>query len=129
MGARDAKEIARKLAARGASVRFVAMRWSLAAIVMMVALSACDRSPPPAVVSAPRAKEYLLEIRPVTPLLPERVTHVAVDANGNIYWVQETANGDDMAFAIGEGGVPRATQLASRGERGLLAMLGLGEGS
>jgi hypothetical protein len=37
---------------------------------------------------------------------------VTVDRLGNVYWVQETDRGDDTMFVIGEGGIPRATQLA-----------------
>src|SRR4051812_19566369 len=69
--------------------------------------SACDRRP--AAAPLPPSTQplgYQLEIKPLTPLLPARDTHVAVDSLGNVYWVQESDRGDDTLFVIGEGEIP-----------------------
>lgn len=85
--------------------------------IVLLALScvACDRTPArvpmPATAPAPTLE---LELRPITPLVAGRSTHVTVDPLGNIYWVQESPDvGNDTLFAIGEGEIPRATQLSA----------------
>jgi hypothetical protein len=77
-------------------------------------VAGCDRDKPRAAVAATRPAEPVLDLamKPLTPLLPNRPTHATVDTLGNIYWVQETDRGDDTMFVIGEGGIPRATQLS-----------------
>jgi hypothetical protein len=83
------------------------------ALAFALALAACDRRPSaPAVATAPAAVALELELKPITPLLPNRPTHVTVDMLGNIYWVQEGDRADDTMFVIGEGDIPRATQLS-----------------
>src|SRR3954470_7618114 len=88
---------------------------SFLAILMILALLVfgCDRTSSAPQSEAPRVKLYSLELWPVTPLLPTRPTHVAIDAIGNLHWVQETEDGDDVVFVMGEGAIPRATQLTS----------------
>ncbi len=81
--------------------------------IFALVVGACDRSPPAPQQQAPRVKLYSLELWPVTPLLPSRPTHVAIDVIGNLYWVQETEDGDDIVFVMGEGAIPRATLLTS----------------
>src|SRR4051812_48230302 len=36
------------------------------------------------------AGPVMVELAPITPLLPRLRTHVAVDGHGNLYWVQES---------------------------------------
>lgn len=49
-------------------------------------------------------------ITSITPLLPARVTHLAVDSNGQIFWLQETDHRQsDAVFRLGAGDVPEAT--------------------
>lgn len=83
-----------------------------ALVLIGLLLVACDDTPvyvaPPS--SRPAALELVL--KPITPLLPNRPTHVAVDPLGNVYWSQETDRRDDTLFVIGEGEIPRATQLS-----------------
>jgi hypothetical protein len=81
-------------------------------LALIAPLSSCDRSPPPAVTTAPSEPVLDLDLKPLTPLLPNRPTHVAVDNLGNIYWAQETDREDDTLFVIGQGEIPRATQLS-----------------
>jgi hypothetical protein len=84
---------------------------ALAAIGFGGSTCSCDRNPPAApVVYTPPT----VEIRTVTQLLPTRPTHVAVDVRGNIYWVQETDEGNDLVFVAGDSVVPRATRLSSK---------------
>ena len=87
-------------------------RSTILALLIAVLLSACDEERP-VVLPATRPSEPALDLslKPLTPLLPNRPTHVTVDRLGNVYWVQETDRGDDAMFVIGEGGIPRATQL------------------
>ena len=82
-------------------------------VAIALAPAACDRRPVASLPStAPTQPVLELELKPLTPLLPNRMTHVAVDPLGNIYWVQETDRADDTLFVIGEGDIPRATQLS-----------------
>lgn len=56
-------------------------------------------------------------------LLPtSRPTHLARGDDATIWWVQESDDGHDVAFALGGDGVPRATALTTNG---VLAALGL----
>jgi hypothetical protein len=76
--------------------------------------TSCERERPRALpASAPAQPVTDLELKPVTPLIPGRVTHLAVDGSGNIYWSQEGDRRDDTMFVIGEGDIPRATQLSA----------------
>src|SRR4051812_11336943 len=87
------------------------------AIPLLLALAmliSCDSSPPPAPTTTPANEPlFQLDLKPLTPLLPNRPTHVAVDPLGNVYWVQEADRQDDTLFVIGEGEIPRATQLSA----------------
>jgi hypothetical protein len=91
------------------------MRWiAPAALLITLGLISCDRRPATApVTTAPNPPTLELELKPITPLLPERPTHVAVDTLGNIYWVQEGDRADDTMFVIGQGDIPRVTQLSA----------------
>src|SRR5690242_20504676 len=78
----------------------------------------CDRRPATsgagggaAAVAAP--PEYELELKPLTPLAENAPTHIVVDSLGNICWVQETERKDDTLFIMGEGLIPRTTELSS----------------
>jgi len=90
------------------------------------ALPGCDDERPKPVPATRPAAALDLELKPLTPLLPNRPTHVTVDRVGNVYWVQETDRGDDAMFVIGEGGIPRATQLAAPN---IAALLGAADGA
>ncbi len=91
-------------------------RIALPALLLALLCTACDRTPARVTVpsTAPAAPTLELELKPVTPLVSGRPTHVAVDPLGNIYWVQESPDrGDDTLFVIGDGEIPRATQLSA----------------
>src|SRR5439155_7259479 len=126
---------------RGASDTFARrMSGRILIWLMMVAIAlapaACDRRPVASLPStAPTQPVLELELKPLTPLLPNRITHVAVDPLGNIYWVQETDRADDTLFVIGEGDIPRATQLSvaniaaalgAPGGRGIIQVIAVG---
>src|SRR3954464_13512369 len=55
----------------------------LAAIFVATSLG-CDREPPRPLTTAPAGPVMQLELKPLTPLLPNRPTHVVVDSLGNI---------------------------------------------
>src|SRR2546428_5668120 len=98
----------------------------LACLSILAVVCACDRNPQRAPVSTtPADTVFELDLKPVTPLLPNRPTHYAVDSFGNIYWVQESDRGDDTMFVIGQGEIPRATQLSALN---VAAALGSSEG-
>ncbi|MEO6435166.1 MAG: hypothetical protein ABIP55_05335 [Tepidisphaeraceae bacterium] len=84
-----------------------------ALVLAMVSLGSCDRDTPAPATPAPATGKYELDLKPLTPLLPNRPTHIAADPLGNMYWVQESDRGDDTLFVIGEGDIPRATQLSA----------------
>lgn len=71
-------------------------------------LAGCDRAPLPPSTRPPRA---VVEVRPLTPLLPRLATHLAVDSHANVYWNQESdppLPGGDLTFVMGQGGVPQS---------------------
>ena len=86
---------------------------ALLCLLTVVGVVGCEREKGNAgAATRPAAASVDLDMKPLTPLLPNRPTHATVDALGNVYWVQETDRGDDTMFVIGEGGIPRATQLS-----------------
>jgi hypothetical protein len=96
-------------------------------IVLPLVPSGCgDERPAVSPATRPTETALDLSLKPLTPLLPNRPTHVTVDRFGNVYWVQETDRGDDAMFVIGEGGIPRATQLTVPN---VAALLGAGTGA
>jgi len=84
----------------------------------------CDRggqsaAPAPAMQSQASAKPAPLaamecEISSIVPLLPRRVTHIAVDPSSNLFDVQESTDGADTLFIIGSDGVSNALPLSAR---------------
>jgi hypothetical protein len=96
------------------------IRWPIVFLAAMCCLS-CDRSPPPA-PSKPASQpvpqdqplpEMQCDVSMVTPLLPKRPTHIAVDPFSNIYYVQESDDGNDGVFVIGGAGISNATSLST----------------
>jgi hypothetical protein len=75
----------------------------------------CDQRPPAGndAPEAPPPPRYAAEISVVTPLAARRATHVAVDPAGNIFFVQESDDGNDVMFVAGANDVSRATALSS----------------
>ena len=106
--------------------------WPIARLVALLLLllslaGGCDDDAQNAAAPATPAEPTLeLDMKPLTPLLPNRPTHATVDRLGNVYWVQETDRGDDAMFVIGEGGIPRATQLSVQT---IASLLGVGDGA
>jgi len=106
-------------------------RRTILALLIALLLPGCGddddgRPLPAAATSRPSGAALDLALKPLTPLLPNRPTHATVDRLGNVYWVQETDRGDDTMFVIGEGGIPRATQLTVPN---VAALLGAGSGA
>ena len=73
----------------------------------------CDRAPAPPPASSVLPVKLVAELKPITQLPPARIAHVAVDELGNTFYTLETEKGDDGVIAVGENGIPRATQLTS----------------
>src|SRR5688500_18494710 len=87
---------------------------ALLPLLLIALISSCDRAPAPVATTSPASEPtFQLDLKPLTPLLPNRLTHLAVDPLGNVYWVQESDRRDDTLFVIGEGEIPRATQLSA----------------
>jgi hypothetical protein len=85
-----------------------AVAWFLALTIV-----GCDREPPPA-PAAKRAPTLGVEIQRVTPLPPDRRTHIAPNGKGQAFWVQEAEGGGrETVFAISDGGLPVATKFAN----------------
>ncbi len=96
------------------------MRILAATVVFLIFSSACDQSPRTIADStesqsttAPAPKAYVANLSVLTPLLPRRPVHLAVDPPGNLWFVQETDDGDDVTFIAGATEAPRATRLTS----------------
>jgi hypothetical protein len=79
----------------------------------------CDRKPQLAVVpqqpqaDVPATVPQTMDIRPLSQLTPDQPTHVAADTLGNVYWVQETPNGEDILFVAGQDESPHPTGLTT----------------
>lgn len=85
-------------------------------ILLMILVLGCDR--PATVVSPAPSTEpsdipMRAEIVSIAPLSPNRPTHLAADRVGNVFFVQESVDGQDVVFICGRSGVPRATRLTS----------------
>jgi hypothetical protein len=79
-------------------------------------LIGCDRKPVSLIPVAPRTDtgpSYEAELQPLTPLARGRLTHIAVDSLGNVYWVQESGARDDTLFVMGEARIPRTAALTA----------------
>lgn len=77
----------------------------------MIAL-ACDRAAQAPSATAPAASGREQVDVSVVALLPtSRPTHVARTGDATIWWVQESDDGQDVAFSLAADGVPRATAL------------------
>jgi hypothetical protein len=83
-------------------------------LLLALCAPACDREDPAAQgMPLETAGRRLLHLRTITQLLPNRPTHIAVDRLAHVYWVQESEDGQDVLFRIGEGGIPRTTRLTT----------------
>src|SRR5215213_10129425 len=83
----------------------VGMRWWFFVLVLV----GCDREP--AVAPAPTKQPVtVVEVTRLTPLPPDRRTHVTSNQVGQIYWVQEAERGREVVFALRDGGVASATR-------------------
>jgi hypothetical protein len=89
-------------------------------LALCCALAAgCDRKPQLAVVrqpaqpDAPVTVPQTMDIRPLSQLIPDRPTHLAADDLGNVYWVQETPEGEDILFVAGQDESPHPTGLTA----------------
>jgi hypothetical protein len=92
------------------------MRMRVWCVILVAALGGCDRdlgAPPQA--PQKKAPELAVDIQGVTPLLPDRRTHVAATGTGQVFWVQEATEpgGRETVFSLPDGGLPGATRLTS----------------
>src|SRR5205814_1009926 len=86
------------------------------AVVWLLALTilGCDREPSAPAPAAKRAPTLGVEIQRVTPLPPDRPTHIAPNGKGQAFWVQEAdGGGRETIFAITEGNLPIATKFTN----------------
>lgn len=87
-------------------MRFICMALGAMAI-------SCDEPAP--VVSRPSEPQaYRVEVSSVAPLKPQLPTHFEVASAGEIFYVQERPDGDDVVFELASGLAPRPTALTSR---------------
>ena len=104
--------------------RLVVSGSSLRSLILLASLSTaftgCERRHG-VIPLEPPTQPPQVRFDPITQLLPNRITHVIVDLRGNLYWVQETADGQDVLFVIGNNDLPHATNLTSQN---ILAALG-----
>jgi hypothetical protein len=88
------------------------LRSGIIVMLLLIPTLACDpaptHTPPPGKPTA-----YSADLEPISQLAPSRVTHLAADAVGNIYWSQQTPDEQDAMFIMGPGGVPNVTGLTS----------------
>ncbi|MBC8108175.1 MAG: hypothetical protein H7Z14_16435 [Anaerolineae bacterium] len=88
------------------------MRRAIVLSICLLALSCDQRSA--LVVLEPKGATSEVRMEPIAQLVANRTTHVAVDALGNVYWSQESEDGQDLLFVTGPGGnLPQPTTLSS----------------
>jgi hypothetical protein len=90
------------------------MRLAAAGLILLATICGCDRESAAPAPVAKRAPTLGVEIQRVTPLPPDRRTHIAPNDKGQAFWVQESdAGGRETVFAITEGALPVATKFAN----------------
>jgi hypothetical protein len=91
------------------------MRMRAWCVIFVALLAGCDRESAAPTPAAKKAKELVVEVRGVTPLLPDRRTHVAPTGTGQVFWVQEAADagGRETVFTLGDGGLATATKFSN----------------
>ena len=100
----------------------------LPAILALLLLGVgCDPPPVPSSSSAADAgPPTSLTLAPVVSLDAGRPTHVAVTADGRLFWVQETDAGQDVVYSPDRTGLAAPTKLTTRA---ILAALGMPGGT
>jgi hypothetical protein len=101
--------------------RLVAMFRSAAPILLLLALTSalvsCDQHKALVVLQS-KGSGPQVQLEPLAQLVANRTTHLAVDALGNLYWSQETEDGQDLVFvtgmaAVGGANLPLPSALSS----------------
>jgi hypothetical protein len=83
-------------------------------VVGLLSLVSCD-SPQAVVVLEAKGSGAKVQLEPIAQLVANRTTHVAVDPLGNLYWSQESDDGQDLLFVTGRGGsLPEPAMLSSK---------------
>lgn len=85
-------------------------------VIFVALVAGCDRDSGSPTPPAKKAKELVVEISGVTPLLPDRRTHVAPTGTGQLFWVQEAADaagGRETLFTLADGGIATATKFSN----------------
>jgi hypothetical protein len=83
----------------------------------------CDPAPPP--VTLQTVTRDVARLSSLAQLPPNKVVHAAVDSLGNVVYLVESSDGQDVMIAVSESGVPRTTQLTSAN---VLAAMGESQG-
>ena len=85
-------------------------------VIFVALVAGCDRESDAPTAPPAKKKELVVEIRGVTPLLPDRRTHLAPTGTGQLFWVQEagdaTAGGRETLFTLADGGIASATKFS-----------------
>ncbi len=87
----------------------------------MALFAGCGKSDDSANAPAPAAQPaaeseitpHVMELGPLAQLVPGRQTHIAIDSTGSIYWSQESPDGRDTVFRIGDDDISQPTSLTS----------------
>src|SRR5258706_1520399 len=83
-----------------------------ASCLLFIAILGCRRETPAPIPKRPPVLG--VEITRVTPLPPDRLTHVTATAGSKFLWVQEAEAGKgETVFSMSEGGCPAATKLSN----------------
>jgi hypothetical protein len=85
---------------------------TVASCLLIIAILGCRRETPAPIPKRPPVLG--VEITRVTPLPPDRPTHVTATGSGQVFWVQEAEGGQrETVFSMSEGGLPAATKLSN----------------
>jgi len=88
-------------------------------IFVALVMVGCDRDSGAPTPPVKKAKELFVEISGVTPLLPDRRTHLAPTGTGQLFWVQEAVDaggaggGRETVFTLADGGIATATKFSN----------------
>jgi hypothetical protein len=85
---------------------------TVASCLLFIAITGCRRETPAPIPKRPPVLG--VEITRLTPLPPDRRTHITSTGSGQIFWVQEAEGGQrETVFSLSEGGLPAATRLSN----------------
>lgn len=81
-------------------------------LILLLLAASCDSAPESPAPGKPQPSPAVI-IEPLTPIPPNRPTHLAADPAGTLFWVQETDDQKQIVFSMSPGALPSTTRLTT----------------